>query len=434
MESKSREKRGITLIALVITIIILLILSAITISMLTGENGLFARAKQAAEESTKAQLKEELELAILDIKTEKIAQGKDIVREDLFELSKIGATIENTEIPTEGEYKNYYFEIDENYVVTIIGKNKVKSPIMNAEIITIGSVPIGEKIEIRVTASIDEGTIEELVATNGAVLKTEISNTEKIFTVTENGKYYFEARANNGNSATIEVVVDTFSQVVTAINLNKNSTEILLRETETLIATVLPENAEDKSITWNSSDISVATVSEEGVVTALKEGTAIITATANDGSGQSASCEVKVIFGAQYYSVITQDRIVYAGNLKSDALGFNAYDGNLNTYITMAKETNKYINVDDSAYNKNMVLNVSVDSTCDIAIYFYNSSNTIIKKHLFYTSGKGTSGWDTTEKELINNSQIVSCTIQIPEGTDKIGFQKWNTGRRFTFI
>lgn len=53
-----KNKRGITLIALVITIIILLILAGITIVALTGDNGLFARAQQAKETTKNAQEKE----------------------------------------------------------------------------------------------------------------------------------------------------------------------------------------------------------------------------------------------------------------------------------------------------------------------------------------------------------------------------------------
>lgn len=48
---KKKNNKGITLIALVITIVILIILAGITISQLTGENGLFARAKQAKEDT-----------------------------------------------------------------------------------------------------------------------------------------------------------------------------------------------------------------------------------------------------------------------------------------------------------------------------------------------------------------------------------------------
>ena len=54
------NQRGITLIALVITIIILLILSGITIATLTGENGLFARAKEAKEKASYGQAEEKV--------------------------------------------------------------------------------------------------------------------------------------------------------------------------------------------------------------------------------------------------------------------------------------------------------------------------------------------------------------------------------------
>lgn len=57
-----------------------------------------------------------------------------------------------------------------------------------------------------------------------------------------------------------------------------------------LTATVLPENANDKTVTWSSSNESVATVSTDGVVDIVAPGTAVITATANDGSGVKGVC------------------------------------------------------------------------------------------------------------------------------------------------
>lgn len=57
-----------------------------------------------------------------------------------------------------------------------------------------------------------------------------------------------------------------------------------------LTATVLPENADDKTVTWSSSNESVATVSTDGVVDIVAPGTAVITATANDGSGVKGVC------------------------------------------------------------------------------------------------------------------------------------------------
>ena len=81
---------------------------------------------------------------------------------------------------------------------------------------------------------------------------------------------------------------------VSQITLNKTSTSISVGNSETLTATVAPENAANKALKWASSDEDVATVAPDGTVTAVKVGTATITATAADGSGKSATCTVTV--------------------------------------------------------------------------------------------------------------------------------------------
>ena len=65
-KKRSLQEKGITLIALVVTIIILLILAGVTISQITGNEGLFQRTKQATEQYEKESLREEMRLAILD--------------------------------------------------------------------------------------------------------------------------------------------------------------------------------------------------------------------------------------------------------------------------------------------------------------------------------------------------------------------------------
>jgi len=84
---------------------------------------------------------------------------------------------------------------------------------------------------------------------------------------------------------------------VSQITLNKAETSISVGNSETLTATVAPENATNKALTWASSDEDVATVAPDGTVTAVKVGTATITATAADGSGKSATCTVTVTGG-----------------------------------------------------------------------------------------------------------------------------------------
>ena len=84
---------------------------------------------------------------------------------------------------------------------------------------------------------------------------------------------------------------------VSGVALNTTTATLEVGKTTTLTATVTPENAAKKSVTWTSSDTSVATVAADGTVTAVKAGTAAITATAADGSGKSATCTVTVTGG-----------------------------------------------------------------------------------------------------------------------------------------
>ncbi len=83
------------------------------------------------------------------------------------------------------------------------------------------------------------------------------------------------------------------SVAVTEVRLDKSATTLVEGDTEELMATVMPENATDKGIEWKSSDESVATVSQTGLVTALKEGSSAITVITNDG-GFKATCDVTV--------------------------------------------------------------------------------------------------------------------------------------------
>ena len=78
---------------------------------------------------------------------------------------------------------------------------------------------------------------------------------------------------------------------VTDIKLDKVSASLEEGETLTLTATVTPDDAADKTVTWSSSKPEIASVDENGVVTAIKAGRAIIYAMAGD---QKASCIVNV--------------------------------------------------------------------------------------------------------------------------------------------
>ena len=78
-----------------------------------------------------------------------------------------------------------------------------------------------------------------------------------------------------------------------SISLDKTSLNLLEGTSEKLTATVLPENATNKKVTWTSSDSNIATVDESGNVTAVKGGQAVITATV-EGTILTATCNVTI--------------------------------------------------------------------------------------------------------------------------------------------
>ena len=108
--------------------------------------------------------------------------------------------------------------------------------------------------------------------------------------------------AKGAGQATIKVTVGEVSatckvnvvQPVTSIYLNKTALEMTALDTYQLQASVYPSEANNKEVSWESSDEKVATVDENGLVQAKEKGTAVITAKAKDGSEVSRSCKVTV--------------------------------------------------------------------------------------------------------------------------------------------
>lgn len=82
--------------------------------------------------------------------------------------------------------------------------------------------------------------------------------------------------------------------LVTGITLNETSTTMAIGTTKQLTPTISPSNATNQSVSWSSSNTSVASVNSSGEVKAVGKGTATITCKANDGSGKQATCEVTV--------------------------------------------------------------------------------------------------------------------------------------------
>ena len=117
-------------------------------------------------------------------------------------------------------------------------------------------------------------------------------------TPTTAGTSTFTVKAENtagSDSKELTLTINPAPVLVTGVTLEPTSLTLFTGDTATLTATVQPENATNKAVNWSSSDEDVATVDTNGKVTAVKEGTAAITATAEDDSNISATCMVTVI-------------------------------------------------------------------------------------------------------------------------------------------
>ena len=128
------------------------------------------------------------------------------------------------------------------------------------------------------------------------------SSDDVVATVDENGlvtaiavgEATITATTVDGSNLFASCKVTVVPTLAESIALDKTEISLEATETVTLVATVLPELTTNKSVTWTSSNESVATVDTNGLVTAIALGEAVITATTNDGANLSASCKVSV--------------------------------------------------------------------------------------------------------------------------------------------
>ena len=176
-----------------------------------------------------------------------------------------------------------------------------------------------------VTATYDDNTSENVTA--DATFEGYDMSTAGTQTVTVS-----YTKADVTKTATYEITVNDVA--VTGITLNKEAVQLKVGKTTKLTATVEPDNATDKTVVWSSGDETVATVSEDGTVTAVAEGTATITAGTPDGA-QTATCTVTVIAATaatEYYEKVTSAPEDWSGEyLIVYETAKVAFDGSLET-------------------------------------------------------------------------------------------------------
>lgn len=147
---------------------------------------------------------------------------------------------------------------------------------------------IGETLSLKATVSPSNASYDGIIWTSTKPQVASVSASGLVSAISE-GNTTITVTAG-GKAASCSVTVVKGFVAVSAISLNKTSLELVEDDTETLTATVSPDDATDKTVSWTSSNEAVANV-KDGTITAIKEGNADITAKAGD---KTATCSVSV--------------------------------------------------------------------------------------------------------------------------------------------
>lgn len=206
-----------------------------------------------------------------------------------------GAPINQVTVSTAG-HKNVTCSISVNGQMTHFEQ------LFGQEIVHVSSVSldtsslelsIGDTYAFKTSVLPENATNKELIWSTSDDSVVSVDN--GIITALKEGKATISVKSKDGyksSSAEITVVKKAPIIHVSSVSLDETSLDLLTGDRATLTATVLPSNASDKTISWSSSDESVATV-KNGKVTAISAGQATISVTTKD-EGLTASCIVNV--------------------------------------------------------------------------------------------------------------------------------------------
>lgn len=181
------------------------------------------------------------------------------------------------------------------------GKTATCEVTVNAKVYLVESVSLdrtsyemteGEIFILSATVNPDNATNKEVTwnSSNPSVASVDNGKVEAL----KPGTATITVKTLDGaKTATCDITVNAKTHPVTSVSLDRTSAELTEGEEMQLTATVNPDNATNKNVTWSSTNPSVASVSD-GKVRALKEGNATIMVWTQDG-GKIATCEVNVI-------------------------------------------------------------------------------------------------------------------------------------------
>ena len=155
------------------------------------------------------------------------------------------------------------------------------------------AMTVGDSQTLTATVLPDDAGNRNVTWQSSATGVVSVGNDGKL-TALSAGTAVVTATTTDGSNLTASCKVTVSPAKVESVTLNVHDMTLTVGDSQTLTATVLPDQTTNRTVTWQSSADDVVSVTNEGKVTALAEGTAIITALAADGSGASDKCTITV--------------------------------------------------------------------------------------------------------------------------------------------
>ncbi len=311
-----KNTEGITLVALVVTLIVLLILAGVSLSAVFNQDGIFSRANQATTKYGKEKSRETLELALGEVKMMKYEERPDETTynqkldEQLNKIGQIGGT-DNDEVTVDG----FIWKIDRNEpkIIDYIGEDdgiEIRYTITGNDTWT----KEAKTITVNVTVKNNKGALDTSsikVTKNGTDITSSVSIGSGAFTLTTSDTtetiFTISAKNSEGEQSTPRVIkiipkIDTTPPTLTETNATSSGMKITIKaqatDTQSGLKTInyavtpdtikLAEDGTSKATgTLNSGEVLELTATAEGEYT--------ITFTATDNAGNtSASATAKV--------------------------------------------------------------------------------------------------------------------------------------------
>ena len=238
-----------------------------------------------------------------------------------------------------------------------------------------------ETFQLSATVSPDNATDKTVTWSSSNTAIATVSDNGLVTAVAE-GTTTITAKAGD-KTATCTVTVSKKVIPVTSVSLNKTSLALTEQETFQLSATVSPDNATDKTVTWSSSNTAVATVSSNGLVTAVQEGSATITAKAGD---KTATCTVTVSKKVIPVTSFTfGDDWFYVEKDHTLQLPFQSSPTDANETLTWTSSAPSYVSVDQNGLVSGLKIGTVtitvkgslVNATCKVTCHYIPTGITL---------------------------------------------------------